>query len=466
MSTVTVQYGITPAFADLLLSSLNGAQPTVPITCVQLHDGDPGPQGTSNVSAVGSREEMTFTSAGEGTTSLAGGVPTWAITTPDTLAAVSLWSGFDSSAICLFTLPLKPAVQVAAGDTVILGNCQLTWYEQAYSLWPPTEVVSAPSAQASAGMLGPSLSLDQALTAPTMLAACAMPQPTILEGAIIAAPTMNAVAAMLFPPIPVPLMTGNAQPFAPTTLVLTLISAPLLNATAAALAPTVGVSTTAPAMPGTAHMLTPSVSALNPVTYDAVGAGATHGGAATTTESHTLGASATAIVVLVSIYSSSGTPTVSAQIGSTTLTALGNTGLVSGVGLWLFGLINPPTGTQTVSVTVSGGATDVTAFNSVSYSNVSSFGTVQTASTPSGSSVTQTVSAAALNKVVQAFTNGTAGSGSFSAYSQTQRSNIASSGSNEALVIGDAAGAASVTFSATAPNSGSSTTAIAVPLIP
>jgi hypothetical protein len=121
-------YGITPAFANLLLATLNNVPVTVPIVCAQLHDGDPGLAGTSNPSAVTAREQISLDVPSDGATELVGSAPSWNITTGETIEAVSLWSGFDgdSSAVCLFTLPAVPPVTVANGDILILNVCDLT----------------------------------------------------------------------------------------------------------------------------------------------------------------------------------------------------------------------------------------------------------------------------------------------------------------------------------------------------
>ena len=208
-----------------------------------------------------------------------------------------------------------------------------------------------------------------------------------------------------------------------------------------------------------------------PIAYDATGAGVTHGGTGTTTVSHTLGTSANAVVVAVSIFSGVASPTVTAQIGTSSIPLLGTTPNFIATYyeyIFLFGLINPPTGAQTITLTISGGSVDALAANSVSYSNVAAFGSVSTTS-GSGSSASHTISSAPGQLVVQAFSTESSGGGSsFSAYSQTQRSNLVSvSGVSEPLIIGDSPGAASVMFSATSPgattyNWGS----IAVPLIP
>lgn len=121
-------YGITPAFANLVLGTLNNVPLTVPIVCAQLHDGDPGNDGTANPSAVTTRVQVNLNTPDNGATSLAGGSPSWNMTGPETIEAISLWSGFDgdSSAIAMFTMAATPPVDVAEGDVLILNVCNLT----------------------------------------------------------------------------------------------------------------------------------------------------------------------------------------------------------------------------------------------------------------------------------------------------------------------------------------------------
>lgn len=122
-------YGITPAFANLLLGTLNNVPVTVPIVCAQLHDGDPGAAATANPSAVTARQQLTLDTPTNGATALAGSGPSWNMTTGETIEAVSLWSGFDGddSAIPMFTLPANPPVTVADGDVLILNVTNLAW---------------------------------------------------------------------------------------------------------------------------------------------------------------------------------------------------------------------------------------------------------------------------------------------------------------------------------------------------
>lgn len=117
------------------------------------------------------------------------------------------------------------------------------------------------------------------------------------------------------------------------------------------------------------------------VSFDAQGPGASATNATSVVATHTVGGSATALIVAVTNYSSAApwhqgwTNTV--NCGTTPMVQLGVmdcllslTGYVA-----LFGLLNPPTGTQTLNVNVSnGGHTGDLVVESASYVNVGAFG--------------------------------------------------------------------------------------------
>jgi hypothetical protein len=199
---------------------------------------------------------------------------------------------------------------------------------------------------------------------------------------------------------------------------------------------------------------TPAIIEAPSVTFDTVSGGHTDSGLgdATTTWSHTASGNAAAVVVGVrwSQTGGIGTPTRSVTYGASAMQSLGFRGLngeainaFNGVYEEFFGFRNPPTGAQTVSVTV-----DRTASNlnleavSVSYREVSAFGPVSSVfGTEAGTTMTQQVNSAINEMVVQMFATA---SGSISAYNQTPRF-----ASANGLLIGDAPGAAAISFTAT-----------------
>jgi hypothetical protein len=191
----------------------------------------------------------------------------------------------------------------------------------------------------------------------------------------------------------------------------------------------------------------------------------------------TLGPLATAAVVAISCEVGSTTPiaissvTIGAASFGSALASSINCSVLSGpwdVSLYLYGLLNPPTGSQTITVTFGAG----TSWNSIaatSYMGVRSFGT-GASTTGTAASASQSIASAAGQMVVQAFTDIVNG-GSFSNYSPAsgQRVNLAwSSGNGSALVMGDAPGAPTVTISATTPGSDATDGwgSVMLPLIP
>lgn len=199
--------------------------------------------------------------------------------------------------------------------------------------------------------------------------------------------------------------------------------------------------------------------------FDAVGA-AYAGISSTPSWLETIAANAAAILVGANINSASAPATLTATVGSTPMTLLQNLAMPSGGGrVVIFGLLAPPTGSQTVTISIGshGSGSVFTAANSASYINVSSFGTVAT-NTGTGTALSLSVPSSAGQRVFQIFGNAVS-SGSLSGYNQTSRYNQPyTSGTNFPTVMGDAAGAATVSFSAT--GSSGAWAGAGVPLIP
>jgi hypothetical protein len=207
-----------------------------------------------------------------------------------------------------------------------------------------------------------------------------------------------------------------------------------------------------------------TVTAVVVVAFDAVGTGNTGSGtsgSATTTWTHTASGDSRAVVVGLRWQHNGGpvsppnkTPVRTVTYASTPMTSLDVIGLnnanltdINGTYTYheFFGLVNPPTGAQTVSLSVSReGAGPVSVDGcSVSYTGVSVFGSVsKDAGTNANTSLTQTVSSGVNEMVVQMFTT----AGTITGYSQTERYRHAANGIG--IVIGDAAGASSVPFTA------------------
>ena len=184
------------------------------------------------------------------------------------------------------------------------------------------------------------------------------------------------------------------------------------------------------------------------VTFDAAGAGGT--GTGTTVNfswPHTI--TGNCLIVAVALYTAGSSTGETVKVGSTTVPVIGSYNYAANSYVHFWGMMNPPTGPQTISLSYNGSAAQYVAAASVSYFNAGSIATALGSNTGTGTAATQTVAAALGQMIVQAFTNN--GAANFSGYNQNQRANISFvSGVNNTLLVGDAPGAASVVFNATA----------------
>jgi len=139
--------------------------------------------------------------------------------------------------------------------------------------------------------------------------------------------------------------------------------------------------------------------------------------------------------------------TLSATVGSTPMTVLTNYQYSSNlfyVKNCVLYLASPPTGSQTITLTVSATSAYFTA-NSVSYNGVVSIGSATTSSTSS----TVYTGSTSNQLVCNNFTTWSSSAGTISSYSKTSRWSSSSATIN--VVAGDAAGGSSLTFSGTSP---------------
>jgi hypothetical protein len=207
----------------------------------------------------------------------------------------------------------------------------------------------------------------------------------------------------------------------------------------------------------------PMASALPPqnrvsVAFDALGAGtaASKSGTATWSQTHVIGAQANSIFAIFQVWSTSTPSACTATCGGVNMTQIqfsANMFQVSSLpaSLVLFGLLNPPTGSQSVAVTLTGGGTTEDAFqDSVSYRNVSGWGVPVT---HTATSTAMSVGPLTVNKGQFAFcmfVPGATSTSTISAFSGTTRKNQAwSSSVNFTTLIGDQATTGPVTPTAT-----------------
>lgn len=154
--------------------------------------------------------------------------------------------------------------------------------------------------------------------------------------------------------------------------------------------------------------ITPSIglTATKGITYDATGSALTTGTGTAFTWNHTIGGNAIIAAALIDMHTITA-PTVTAKVGTTAMTQLayaqnyGNSGSGFYASLVVFGLLNPPTGAQTITLTTSA-STNVLIANSLSYGNVGSFGTAIT-NTGMGTTASVSASIAAKHGAVAVF---------------------------------------------------------------
>lgn len=119
--------GVSVGLCNLWLNSLRNVPFYAPIMCVQLHNGFPGVDGTSNISTTTARQSGTWTAGTAAAFGLTATPPTWIIGGPDVLAFISVWSGFegDANATYLWSSQLNTTVAVAEGDTYYQNSANL-----------------------------------------------------------------------------------------------------------------------------------------------------------------------------------------------------------------------------------------------------------------------------------------------------------------------------------------------------
>ena len=115
--------GLSTANADLALNAAVGTNAGY----VQLHTGDPGSSGTSNVSSVTTRESVTWGSASSGSVS-ASNEPewtNWAGTSGEVDTDISFWSASSSGTFGL-SMQLASSVTMETGDSLTLTELEIT----------------------------------------------------------------------------------------------------------------------------------------------------------------------------------------------------------------------------------------------------------------------------------------------------------------------------------------------------
>lgn len=99
-----------------LLDALRAQSFSVSNTYVQLHTGNPGEDGTSNVATETTRESVTFNAAASGSLGASATVEWTNVAATETYSHWSLWDN-ASAGNCLWYGSLSSSASVTAGDT-------------------------------------------------------------------------------------------------------------------------------------------------------------------------------------------------------------------------------------------------------------------------------------------------------------------------------------------------------------
>src|SRR5260221_409705 len=116
--------------ANKWLDMLGGSAFSAPAnTFVQLHTGEPGAAGTSNVSSVTTRPAITWAAASAGAKAIAATFPAgpnWAGTNGEVVTNISVWDA-STSGNFLFSVLLTLAKTINTGDTATLSSMTMTF---------------------------------------------------------------------------------------------------------------------------------------------------------------------------------------------------------------------------------------------------------------------------------------------------------------------------------------------------
>lgn len=118
--------GLSAARANSILNVLrNTAYSAVATPFVKLHTGDPGAAGTTNASAVTTRNAVTWNAASGGSMTL-NTLSTWSMTTSETISHISIWDA-SSAGTFIESWALSSGVAVVNGSTLSLTTLTLSF---------------------------------------------------------------------------------------------------------------------------------------------------------------------------------------------------------------------------------------------------------------------------------------------------------------------------------------------------
>ena len=101
----------------------NTAYAAIATPFVKLHTGDPGAAGTTNASAVTTRNAITWNAASGGSMTL-NTLGTWAMTASETITHVSIWDA-STAGTFIESWALTAGVAVVNGSTLTIGTFTL-----------------------------------------------------------------------------------------------------------------------------------------------------------------------------------------------------------------------------------------------------------------------------------------------------------------------------------------------------
>jgi hypothetical protein len=110
---------------NALLDTLGGTAFSVSAPYLQLHVGDPGEDGTTNLATETTRQSVAFTAASGGSLVSTGVVEWTNVSTSETYSHWSMWDA-SSSGNCLWYGALASTAAVVAGDTFQITSLTLT----------------------------------------------------------------------------------------------------------------------------------------------------------------------------------------------------------------------------------------------------------------------------------------------------------------------------------------------------
>lgn len=109
--------GVASAEIAAVLNLYRGTNATGGSTYLQLHTGDPGASGTANLSAVTSRQQVTFNAPSGGQITLSSMGGGFSMTATETITHVSLWDA-STSGNFRRSIVLSANKPVVSGDTL------------------------------------------------------------------------------------------------------------------------------------------------------------------------------------------------------------------------------------------------------------------------------------------------------------------------------------------------------------